>query len=199
MRDDLRRTCSDIWVIDCSPEGHQPDIPTRIFQGVQQPVCIVLAARTLHKDADKPARVRFRALPKARQREKFVALAAVSLDAGDWIDCPSGWREPFLPEHAEGWASYAPISNLFEWSTSGVTPHRMWPISPDRETLGRRWRRLKAEHNTAKAEELFRSDRDRSLKKVVTVPLGDHPLRAVSLSNRPRRRRYAGAVRIPLV
>ena len=49
MRDDLRRTCSDIWVIDCSPEGHQPDVPTRIFQGVQQPVCIVLAARKLGK------------------------------------------------------------------------------------------------------------------------------------------------------
>src|SRR6185437_11579233 len=46
MRDDLRRSCREIWVIDCSPEGHQPDVPTRIFQGVQQPVCIVLAART---------------------------------------------------------------------------------------------------------------------------------------------------------
>jgi hypothetical protein len=33
MRDDLRRTCSDIWVIDCSPEGHQPEVATRIFQG----------------------------------------------------------------------------------------------------------------------------------------------------------------------
>ncbi len=45
MRDDLRHTCSDIWVIDCSPEGHEPDVPTRIFQGVQQPVCITLAAQ----------------------------------------------------------------------------------------------------------------------------------------------------------
>jgi hypothetical protein len=54
MRDDLRRTCSDIWVIDCSPEGHLPDVPTRIFQGVQQPVCIVLAARTLGKDGRNP-------------------------------------------------------------------------------------------------------------------------------------------------
>ena len=46
MRDDLRRDCANIWVIDCSPEGHQPGIATRIFQGVQQPVCIVLAVRT---------------------------------------------------------------------------------------------------------------------------------------------------------
>ena len=90
MRDDLRRTCSDIWVIDCSPEGHQPDVPTRIFQGVQQPVCIVLAARKLGKDDKTPARVRFRALPKGRREEKFKALAALSLDAKDWIDCPVG-------------------------------------------------------------------------------------------------------------
>ncbi len=46
MRDYLRRTADRIWVIDCSPEGHQPDVPTRIFQAVQQPVCIVLAARS---------------------------------------------------------------------------------------------------------------------------------------------------------
>ena len=31
------------------PKGHQPDVPTRIFQGVQQPVCIVLVARSKAK------------------------------------------------------------------------------------------------------------------------------------------------------
>jgi hypothetical protein len=49
MREDLRRDSSEIWVIDCSPDGHQPDVPTRIFQDVQQPVCIVLAARAANK------------------------------------------------------------------------------------------------------------------------------------------------------
>ncbi len=40
MREDLRQTCSEIWVVDCSPEGHQPNVPTcESFQGVQQPVC----------------------------------------------------------------------------------------------------------------------------------------------------------------
>ena len=48
MREDLRRDCDDIWVIDCSPEGHQPNVPTRIFQGVQQPVssCLPRGRRT---------------------------------------------------------------------------------------------------------------------------------------------------------
>ncbi len=41
MRDDLRRTCSEIWVIDCSPEGHQPDVadphlPRRAAAGVHR-------------------------------------------------------------------------------------------------------------------------------------------------------------------
>ena len=103
MRDDLRRTCTDIWVIDCSPEGYQPDVPTRIFQGVQQPVCITLVARKLGKDDTTPARVRFRALPKGSREEKFEALAALLLDAKDWLDCPSDWRAPFLPEYGETW------------------------------------------------------------------------------------------------
>ena len=55
MRETLRRDCAAIWVIDCSPEGHQPEVNTRLFQGVQQPVCIVLAARTPNKDRDTPA------------------------------------------------------------------------------------------------------------------------------------------------
>lgn len=50
MRDDLRRTCSVIWIVHCTPEGLQPDVPTRLFEGVQQPVCIVMAARKLGKD-----------------------------------------------------------------------------------------------------------------------------------------------------
>ena len=136
MRDDLRRTCSDIWVIDCSPEGHQPDVPTRIFEGVQQPVCIVLAARKLGKDETRPAHVRFRALPKGKREEKFAALAALSLDAKDWIDCPADWRAPFLPEFGGKWADFAPLPSLF--ATIGVgcnRPSRTWPIAPDIQTL----------------------------------------------------------------
>ena len=40
MRADLRRDTDEIWVIDCSPEGHQPPVASRVFQAVQQPVCM---------------------------------------------------------------------------------------------------------------------------------------------------------------
>jgi len=74
MRDDLRRDSREIWVIDCSPEGHQPDVPTRIFEAVQQPVCIVLAARSANKNRKIPGRLRYVALPKGKREKKFEAL-----------------------------------------------------------------------------------------------------------------------------
>lgn len=83
MRADLRAKCDEIWVIDCSPEGHQPDVPSRIFQGVQQPVCIVLASRSPDTDAAKPATVRYRALKPGPRDDKFKELAKLSLDAKD--------------------------------------------------------------------------------------------------------------------
>ena len=91
MRDDLRRTCSEIWVVDCSPEGHQPEVATRIFQAVQQPVCIVFAARKLGKSTQEPARVNFHALAKGDRQEKFAALAKLSVHGSEWSNVePAG-------------------------------------------------------------------------------------------------------------
>ena len=90
MREELRRDCAAIWVIDCSPEGHQPDVNTRIFQGVQQPVCIVLAARTPDKDRNTPATLKFMALPEGhREQVKFAALGRTVAEVGG-LD---GWPE----------------------------------------------------------------------------------------------------------
>ncbi len=71
MRADLRGDCDEIWVIDCSPEGHQPAVSTRIFQGVQHPVCIVLASRLPTHDSSKPAKVRYRSLVSGHRDNKF--------------------------------------------------------------------------------------------------------------------------------
>src|SRR5260370_10896632 len=145
MRDDLRRTCSEIWVIDCSPEGHQPEVATRIFQGVQQPVCVVLAARKLGKNSDAPAPVWFRALPQGRREQKFDALAELSLNQPGWAICPSRWRDPFLPAATGLWADFPEIKNCFVFAGPGVMPGRTWVVAPDKESLGKRWARLGGE------------------------------------------------------
>ncbi len=155
MRADLRKSCSDIWVVDCSPEGHQPEVATRIFQGVQQPVCIVLAAKPLAKDAESPARVRYIALPRGKRSEKFGALAKLTLHDGGWADAPSGWREPFFPEATGDWATFPTLGDLFVYDGSGVMPGRTWVIAPDAPSLRDRWNQLVAEKDPARRETLF--------------------------------------------
>jgi Type ISP C-terminal specificity domain/N-6 DNA Methylase len=144
MRDYLRRTCDDIWVIDCSPEGHQPEVNTRIFQDVQQPVCIVLASRsaTAKSDTNTPAKVRFQALPSVHRLEKFKALAALRIKGTAWVECPSDWRAPFLPASQGAWATYPKLEDLFNYNGSGVMPGRTWIIAPDIDSLERRWQKL---------------------------------------------------------
>lgn len=142
MRDYLRRTCDDIWVVDCTPEGHQPQGNTRIFEGVQQPVCIVLASRSAKSDSTIPAQVRFRALPAAHRTTKFEALSELRVDGSGWARCPTEWRAPFLPLSTGAWTSYPELEQLFTYNGAGVQPKRTWVIAPDAESLLLRWKAL---------------------------------------------------------
>lgn len=189
MRDDLRRSCHEIWIIDCSPEGHQPNVPTRIFQGVQQPVCILLAARKLNKDSDIPARVRFHALHEGPRENKFKALAALSLDGIAWTDCPSGWRDPFLPISRRAWADYPALDDLFIYNGLGVMPGRTWVIAPDANSLRERWSILTREKNADRKDTLFHphlrgaKPGDKHLRKTIAKGLAGHGSRLLPVIN----------------
>lgn len=189
MREDLRRDCSSIWVIDCSPEGHQPDVPTRIFQDVQQPVCIVLAARAEKKNREEPARLRYLSLQKGRREAKFEQLDRLSLSNSAWAEGAVGWRDPFLPEQVGAWPTFPALADLFLWSGPGVKTHRTWVISPDVSSLERRWKTLQTENDPKKKELLFHPDpgegkeRARYVNKTLTDDLGAFPTRHVSVEH----------------
>lgn len=142
MRADLRRDCDDIWVINCSPEGHMPKVNTRIFEGVKHEVCIVLASRSPTNDPAKPAKVRYRVLKPAHRDEKFKELADVRLGSAGWSNCPSADRAPFLPEFSGGWGDLVPLGGVIDDCGSGVMPGRTWIIAPDSVSLERRWDQL---------------------------------------------------------
>jgi len=139
MRDYLRRTCDDIWVVDCSPDGHQPEVNTRIFQGVQRPICIVFASRSANarSESERPATVLFQAVPSGHREEKFKALAGLRINSKVWSQCPSAWRAPFLPASVQAWATYPKLEDFFIYNGSGVMPGRTWVIAPDVESLAR--------------------------------------------------------------
>jgi hypothetical protein len=187
MRSDLRRDCDEIWVIDCSPEGHQPEVATRIFQGVQQPVCIVIASRSPANDPAVPARARYLALGKGRREAKFAQLEKLTLDSKGWADCSKEWRAPFLPELAGGWASFAALDAVIGDCGSGVMPGRTWAVSPDQQSLSDRWDALIAESDATKKETLFHPQlrkgivSARHIRKIVKERLGRLPIRLSSI------------------
>ena len=142
LRSDLRRECLHIWVIDCTPEGHQPQVATRIFQGVQQPVCIVLGVRPAGNDIEEPAKVMFRELSEGPRERKFEELTGLSTSDGRWVFGPPGWRAPFLPKKTGAWGTFPALKDLFVYDGSGVMPGRTWVIAPDVSSLESRWERL---------------------------------------------------------
>ena len=185
MRDYLRRTCDDIWVIDCSPEGHQPEVNTRIFQAVQQPVCIVIASRSAKgtKGTETPARVMFRTLPIGKREDKFKALATIRLKSDEWSECPSEWRAAFLPASTGPWANYPRLEDLFIYNGAGVQAKRTWVMAPDAGTLIRRWQVLISETDLDEKERLFHATlrngkpADRHIRSVVKEAIpGYEPL-----------------------
>ena len=185
MRAELRREADEIWVIDCSPEGHQPNVSTRIFQGVQQPVCIVMALRSTDAGSSAPGRVRYRALPVGHRKDKFAALDAVALDDDDWTECPVGLRAPFAPGAAGAWAEFASLEDLFAYDGAGVMPGRTWVIAPDRTSLERRWEELQAEAGLEKKEVLFHPHPggDKHINKPLRQGLYGHEFRPGSIAS----------------
>ena len=185
LRSDLRRECSHIWVIDCTPEGHQPEVATRIFQGVQQPVCIVLGVRPVGNDSDEPAKVMFRSLSEGPRENKFTELAGLSIRNGKWISGPQGWRAPFLPKRTGNWGTFPALKDLFIYDGSGVMPGRTWVIAPDVSSLESRWEQLVREKRPKVRETLFHPhpNGDRTSTKIARSGLAGHEFRSMPVAN----------------
>jgi type ISP restriction-modification system protein len=174
MRAYLRRTADAIWVIDLSPEGHQPEVPTRVFAGVQQPVCITIAIRDGTTGEDTPAPVLHHAI-SGLQQQKFKALSTLELGGDGWAACPTRWGAPFLPASGASWEAMPALGDLMPWSGSGTMAGRTWVVAPLPETLRARWRRLVSASADDKRALFQEHPRDRPITKVLRDGLPGFP------------------------
>ncbi len=177
MRAWLRQWCSEIWVVSLSPEGHQPDVPTRMFEGVQHEIAVVCAVRSPQAD-EAPATVWFREVKPGTRAAKFAELETVSLGgngAFGWTRCPQSWRAPFKPAGEEIWRFCPSIHDLLPWSTPGVLANRGWPTAQDSQTLNRRWSELVSEADEEGKKALFKETRDRTIHRKFNANLPGCP------------------------
>ena len=165
MREYLRRNTTEGWIIDVSPEGQRPDVATRIFPGVQQPLAIAIFTRTPDCDPQTPAQIHYIAV-HGHRAEKYDALAKLSLLDSQWHPTRTTWQAPFTPAAQSQWDDYPALNDLLPWSSTGVTANRNWPSAPTVTTLKERLKRLISESDTTHKVVLFKETRDRGLSSV---------------------------------
>ncbi|MGH8921942.1 MAG: type ISP restriction/modification enzyme, partial [Actinomycetes bacterium] len=194
MRDYLRRHASEGWIIDLTPEGQTPDVPTRIFPGVRQPLAIGLFVRATDVRDDVPARIRYRSL-HGKQADKFAALSAVRLDDHGWRDVRTGWTDPLTPASAGRWDTYPTLSDLLPWYSPGIFPTRTWVYAPNAETLRQRWNTLIGEGDPKTQSAMFK-ERDATMDKGKDPLPGTDTHRTTSTSIRANRATATRPVRV---
>lgn len=165
MRSYLRRETDEGWIIDLTPEGIRPDVPTRIFPGVQQPLAIGVFVRKRDHDSSRPAPVNYRSLT-GKQKDKFSALAELNLATG-WAPSRSDWTAPFTPAAASDWDTFPALGDLVPWVSPGLDASRTWVYSPNEEITKARWSTFRAAGDEERRI-LFRESRDSNMADVKT-------------------------------
>jgi hypothetical protein len=156
MRRYLRETCSEGWIVNVTPEGMRPDVPTRVFPGVQQPLAIGIFVRKTDTSVTtaEPASIRYTEIT-GRRVGKYTQLQELVLDSDQWRAVRTDWEAPFTPAALSDWDEYPALGDLLPWQAPGIKPNRTWVYAPAKEILVRRWNRLIGETNDLVKRELL--------------------------------------------
>ncbi|MFJ9414615.1 type ISP restriction/modification enzyme [Streptomyces sp. NPDC101227] len=175
MRSYLRRTCTEGWIIDLTPETKRPPLNSRFFPGVQQELAIGIFARRWDERRNELAPVHYAAVHGTRHN-KEQQLQHLHISGPGWHTSPMVESAPFTPAASSGWDSFPALTDLMPWYKPGITTNRNWVISPSKLTLHRRWNRLVQERDPATKQALFKKTDGRTLgKDAPQIPGCPHP------------------------
>ncbi|WP_037347527.1 type ISP restriction/modification enzyme [Sciscionella sediminilitoris] len=174
MREYLRRTADEGWIIDLTPEGHQPPMNTRFFRANQQPICLAVFIRRGGPNPEAPARVH-RSSAAGTVSEKIETLKLLTINDVRWQRCADGWQAPFDQSGSEMWVSMPSLPDLMPWAVPGLKPNRTWVYAPEPETLLERWATLIRSPRSEKAE-MLKETRDSQIgsEKAHIPGMADH-------------------------
>ncbi|MET9362327.1 type ISP restriction/modification enzyme [Streptomyces sp. NPDC006632] len=185
MRSYLRRTCTEGWIIDLTPETKRPPLNSRFFPGVQQELAIAIFVRRQGEREEDVAPIHYVAVHGSRQ-SKEEQLRNLHIDGPGWRAARPVESVPFTPASQSGWDTFPALTKLMPWCKPGIKPNRNWVISPSRTVLRRRWNRLVQERDPATKQELFKETQDRTLdKEALQIPGHPHPPNRLRIEQGP--------------
>lgn len=178
MRQLLRRTFDDLWIIDLEGDNLGARKTDNVF-AIQTPVAIAIGARYDRPQPDTAATVRYTRI-EGSQAAKLERLSQVQRFADlPWKECPADWTAPLLPLTGGAYFDWPLVTDLFPWQVSGVKFTRTWPIGETVEVLERRWRALLTARDRKVA---FRETNDRKIANSYGT-LGDTDTRLPPLAS----------------
>ena len=159
MRQLLRRTFDDLWVIDLEGDNLGARKTDNVF-AIQTPVAIAIGVRYAKPRPETPANVRYARI-EGSQAAKLERLSQVQCFADlPWKECPADWTAPLLPLTGSAYFRWPLVTDLFPWQENGVQFKRSWPIGETAEVLEHRWRALLTAKDRKAA---FKESRDRKI------------------------------------
>jgi hypothetical protein len=170
VREFMRRTFDDLWIIDLGGANLGTRKTPNVFN-IQIPVAVAIGVRAPKSSPDTPANVRYAKIEGDSREAKLAQLEGVAGFSGiSWRDCPSDWHKPFLPKGQGDFFAWPSIEALFPLSLNGAQFKRHWPIGETVEVLKLRWDRL-MNSKPVDRRKLFRETGGWKITKVVTDEL----------------------------
>jgi hypothetical protein len=182
MREWMRRTFDELWIIDLEGDNLGARKTENVF-AIQTPVAIAVGVRHGDPQPDEPAAVGYARIEGTRE-EKLAALAQIGSFADlDWFDCPSDWHAPFLPRTSGDYWSWPLLTDMFPWQHTGVETKRPWTIGQSEDLLQRRWADLMRRQVIDRAES-YHQTRDRQVDRRYPSLLTDRRLDPIATLGR---------------
>ena len=141
MREQMRRQCDEIWILDLGGEGRGTRRDDNVFD-IQTPVAIAVAFRARAAKTDLPARVHYARVEGTREDKLDVLDAIAKFSTVEWRECPDSWLAPFRPSGEGDYFAYPLLTDLMPLQQTGVMAGRTWVIGHEETVLKNRWRLL---------------------------------------------------------
>ncbi len=162
MREMMRRTFDEIWILDLGGDNLGTRKSPNVFN-IQTPVAIAVGVRGKTARPDMPAKIWYAKIEGASREAKLAHLEAIGEKSEiDWRPCVTDWHAPFLPAGKGAYFEWPKLTTLFPWQHSGVQFKRSWPIGENKELLERRFIQLKQADYKNRIS-LFKETRDRKI------------------------------------
>lgn len=161
MREEMRRTFDDLWVLDLEGDSLGTRTTENVFD-IRVAVAIAIGVRYGKPNRQQSAEVHYARVAGSRS-EKFELLDGLeNLESLNWEVGQPTWHKPLVGQSAGDFFAWPIVTDIMPWQHSGTQLKRLWPIGETKEVIQARWRKLLGETHRGP---YFRETRDRQVTR----------------------------------